>query len=231
MLVERYPNLGGVCLNVGCIPSKALLHAAAVIDEAAHASTFGIDFGKPKITLDTLREYKQNVVNKLTAGLAVMAKQRKVRTVTGIAHFVSPNTLDITAADGSTQRLHFQQCIIATGSHPVKLPNFLGTTRASWTPLTHWNWPKCQKLLVVGGGIIGLEMATVYNALGSHVTIVEFMDQIIPGTDKDLVKPLADRMKKQGIEIHLNTKASHVKADKKASPSHSKHPPKAHNPH
>ncbi|ACA12851.1 dihydrolipoyl dehydrogenase [Xylella fastidiosa subsp. multiplex] len=216
VLVERYPNLGGVCLNVGCIPSKALLHAAAVIDEAAHASTFGIDFGKPKITLDTLREYKQNVVNKLTVGLAVMAKQRKVRTVTGIAHFVSPNTLDITAADGSTQRLHFQQCIIATGSHPVKLPNFpwddpriMDSTDA----LELAEVPK--KLLVVGGGIIGLEMATVYNALGSHVTIVEFMDQIIPGTDKDLVKPLADRMKKQGIEIHLNTKASHVKADKK----------------
>ncbi|HHW4680543.1 MAG TPA: dihydrolipoyl dehydrogenase, partial [Xylella taiwanensis] len=216
VLVERYPNLGGVCLNVGCIPSKALLHAAAVIDEVAHASTFGIDFGKPKITLDTLREHKQNVVGKLTAGLAGMAKQRKVRTVTGIAGFVSPNTLEITCADGKTQRLHFEQCIIAAGSHAVKLPNFPWDdprVMDSTDALELAEVPK--KLLVVGGGIIGLEMATVYNALGSQVTIVEFMDQIMPGADKDLVKPLADRMKKQGIQIHLKTKATHVKADKK----------------
>ncbi|HHW4679573.1 MAG TPA: dihydrolipoyl dehydrogenase [Xylella sp.] len=216
VLVERYPNLGGVCLNVGCIPSKALLHAAAVIVEVAHASTFGIDFGTPKITLGTLREHKQNVVSKLTAGLAGIAKQRKVRTVTGVAVFTSPNTLEITCTDGRTQRLCFEQCIIAAGSHAVKLPNFpwedpriMDSTDA----LELTDIPK--KLLVIGSGIIGLEMATVYNALGSQVTVVEFMDQPIPGADKDLVKPLADRMKKQGIEIHLKTKATHVKADKK----------------
>lgn len=216
VLVERYASLGGVCLNVGCIPSKALLHAAAVIDEVAHAGDFGVEFGKPKITLDKLREYKEKVVGQLTKGLAGMAKQRKVRTVQGVGRFLSANELEITAEDGSTQLLRFQQCIIAAGSQAVKLPNF------------PWDDPRVMdstdalelaevpgSLLVVGGGIIGLEMATVYGALGSKVTVVEFMDQLMPGADKDLVKPLADRLKKQGIEVHLKTKASGVTADAK----------------
>lgn len=216
VLVERYASLGGVCLNVGCIPSKALLHAAAVIDEVAHAGDFGVEFGKPTITLDKLRQYKEKVVNQLTKGLAGMAKQRKVRSVQGVGKFVSANELEITAADGSTQLLRFQKCIIAAGSQAVKLPNFPWDDKRvmdSTDALELAEVP--SSLLVVGGGIIGLEMATVYGALGSKVTVVEFMDQLMPGADKDLVKPLADRLKKQGIEVHLKTKASGVTADAK----------------
>ncbi|MCC4633084.1 dihydrolipoyl dehydrogenase [Xanthomonas dyei] len=215
VLIERYASLGGVCLNVGCIPSKALLHAAAVIDEVAHAGDFGVDFGQPKITLDKLREYKEKVVGKLTGGLASMAKQRKVRTVTGVASFVSPNELEIVGDDGKSQLLRFEHCVIAAGSQAVKLPNFPWDDKRvmdSTDALELHDIPKT--LLVVGGGIIGLEMATVYSALGSKVTVVEFMDQLMPGADKDLVKPLADRLKKQGVEIHLKTKATDVKADK-----------------
>ncbi|NJC31710.1 dihydrolipoamide dehydrogenase [Xanthomonas arboricola] len=214
VLIERYASLGGVCLNVGCIPSKALLHAAAVIDEVAHAGDFGVDFGQPRITLDKLREYKEKVVGKLTGGLASMAKQRKVRTVTGVASFVSPNELEIVGDDGKTQLLRFEHCIIAAGSQAVKLPNFPWDDKRvmdSTDALELHEIPKT--LLVVGGGIIGLEMATVYSALGSKVTVVEFMDQLMPGADKDLVKPLADRLKKQGVEVHLKTKATDVKAD------------------
>ncbi|EMT5438101.1 MULTISPECIES: dihydrolipoyl dehydrogenase [Stenotrophomonas] len=216
VLVERYASLGGVCLNVGCIPSKALLHAAAVIDEVAHAGDFGVEFGKPTITLDKLRQYKEKVVNQLTKGLAGMAKQRKVRSVQGVGRFVSANELEITAADGSTQLLRFQKCIIAAGSQAVKLPNFPWDDKRvmdSTDALELADVP--ASLLVVGGGIIGLEMATVYGALGSKVTVVEFMDQLMPGADKDLVKPLADRLKKQGIDVHLKTKASGVTADAK----------------
>ncbi len=216
VLVERYASLGGVCLNVGCIPSKALLHAADVIEQAAHADAFGVDFGKPRINIDKLRSYKDNVVGQLTRGLAGMAKQRKVRVVQGVAKFVSANELEITGSDGKTQLLRFAQCIIAAGSQPVKLPAFpwddariLDSTDA----LALAEVPK--KLLVVGGGIIGLEMATVYRALGAEVTVVEFMPQLIPGADADLVKPLADRLKKQGVAIHLKTKVVEAKAEKK----------------
>ena len=215
VLVERYASLGGVCLNVGCIPSKALLHAADVIEQAAHADAFGVDFGKPRINIDKLRSYKDNVVGQLTRGLAGMAKQRKVRVVQGVAKFVSANELEITGSDGKTQLLRFAQCIIAAGSQPVKLPAFpwddariLDSTDA----LALAEVPK--KLLVVGGGIIGLEMATVYRALGAEVTVVEFMPQLIPGADADLVKPLADRLKKQGVAIHLKTKVVEAKAQK-----------------
>ncbi len=216
VLVERYASLGGVCLNVGCIPSKALLHAAAVIDEVAHAGDFGVAFGKPTITLDKLREYKEKVVNQLTKGLAGMAKQRKVRNVQGVGKFLSANELEITAADGSTQLLRFQKCIIAAGSQAVKLPNFPWDDKRVMDSTDALELAEVPgSLLVVGGGIIGLEMATVYSALGSKVTVVEFMDQLMPGADKDLVKPLADRLKKQGIEVHLKTKASGVTADAK----------------
>lgn len=216
VLVERYASLGGVCLNVGCIPSKALLHAAAVIDEVAHAGDFGVEFGKPTITLDKLREYKEKVVNQLTKGLAGMAKQRKVRSVQGVGKFVSANELEITAADGSTQLLRFQKCIIAAGSQAVKLPNFPWDDKRVMDSTDALELAEVPgSLLVVGGGIIGLEMATVYSALGSKVTVVEFMDQLMPGADKDLVKPLADRLKKQGIDVHLKTKASGVTADAK----------------
>jgi dihydrolipoamide dehydrogenase len=215
VLVERYPSLGGVCLNVGCIPSKALLHAAAVIDEAAHASDYGIDFGKPKIVLDALRTYKEKVVGQLTKGLAGMAKQRKVRVVEGAGRFVSPNELEVGSGEG-TKLIRFEQCIIAAGSQPVKLPAFPwddARVMDSTDALELAEIPK--KLLVVGGGIIGLEMATVYRALGSEVTVVEFMDQLMPGADPDLIKPLADRLKKQGVAVHLRTKAAQVEAQKK----------------
>jgi dihydrolipoamide dehydrogenase len=216
VLIERYPSLGGVCLNVGCIPSKALLHAAEVIDQAAHAIDYGVDFGKPKINLDTLRGYKEKVVGQLTRGLAGMAKQRKVRVLQGTGKFVSANEIEVTGADGKTQLLRFGQCIIAAGSQALKLPGFpwddpriMDSTDA----LNLADVPK--KLLVVGGGIIGLEMATVYRGLGSEVTVVELADQLMPGADKDLVKPLADRLKKQGIATHLKTKVVEAKAGKK----------------
>ena len=216
VLVERYDSLGGVCLNVGCIPSKALLHAAEVIDHAAHASELGIDFGTPKINIDTLRGYKEKVVGQLTKGLAGMARQRKVRTVHGVARFVSANELEITAADGSTQLLRFEQCIIAAGSQAVKLPNFPWDDERVMDSTDALELAEVPgSMLVVGGGIIGLEMATVYAALGARVTVVEFMDQLMPGADKDLVKPLAERLKKQGIEVHLKTKAAGVSADAK----------------
>ena len=222
VLVERYETLGGVCLNVGCIPSKALLHAAALIEEASHSDDIGISFGKPKIDIDKLRGFKQDkVVGQFTKGLAGMAKQRKVRTVTGVAKFVSPNELEIAGSDGKTQLLRFEQCIIAAGSQAVKLPNFPWDdprVMDSTDALQLADVPK--KLLVVGGGIIGLEMATVYRALGAEVTVVEFMDQLMPGADKDLVKPLADRLKKQGVIVHLKTKAARVVASKKGITVH-----------
>ena len=214
VLVERYAQLGGVCLNVGCIPSKALLHAAAVIDEAAHASDYGIDFGTPKINLDALRGNKDKVVGQLTKGLAGMARQRKVRVVTGVGTFVSANEIEVDGADGK-QLIAFGQCIIAAGSQAVKLPGFPwddARVMDSTDALELADIPK--KLLVVGGGIIGLEMATVFRALGSAVTVVEFMDQLMPGADPDLVKPLADRLKKQGVAIHLKVKAAAIEAQK-----------------
>ena len=214
VLVERYASLGGVCLNVGCIPSKALLHAAAVIDEAQHAKDYGISFGQPAIELDALRTYKDKVVGQLTKGLAGMAKQRKVRVVQGTGRFVSPNEVEV-QGEGGTQLIRFEQCIIAAGSQAVKLPNFPWDDKRvmdSTDALDLADIPK--SLLVVGGGIIGLEMATVYRALGAQVTVVELGAQLMPGADTDLVKPLADRLRKQGVTVHLNVKASGVKASK-----------------
>jgi len=215
VLIERYANLGGVCLNVGCIPSKALLHAADVIEQASHASDYGVDFGKPKLNIDKLRSYKDSVVGQLTKGLAGMAKQRKVRMVQGTARFVSTNELEVTTADGATQLLRFEQCIIAAGSQPVKLPAFPWDDPRIMDSTDALNLAEVpKKLLVVGGGIIGLEMATVYRALGSDVTVVEFMSQLMPGADADLVKPLAERLKKQGVAVHLKTKVVDAKAQK-----------------
>ncbi|QAU24744.1 dihydrolipoyl dehydrogenase [Dyella sp. M7H15-1] len=215
VLVERYTTLGGVCLNVGCIPSKALLHAAAVIDEAEAMAAHGVSFGKPKIDLDKLRGFKTKVVSQLTSGLAGMAKQRKVRTVQGVGTFVSPNEMEIDTAEGK-KLLRFEYAIIAAGSQSVQLPAFpwdddriMDSTGA----LELKDVP--AKLLVVGGGIIGLEMATVYGGLGSEVTVVEFMDQIIPGTDADLIKPLAKRLGSKLKGVHLKTKVVDAKATKK----------------
>ena len=215
VLVERYASLGGVCLNVGCIPSKALLHAAAVIDEAEAMAAHGVSFGKPKIELDKLRTFKEQVVGKLTGGLAGMAKQRKVRTVQGVGSFVSPHELEVKTADG-TRLIRFEHAIIAAGSQAVRLPMFPWDDERvmdSTGALELKDIPK--QLLVVGGGIIGLEMATVYAALGSAVTVVEFMDQLIPGADADLIKPLAKRLGGRLKGVHLKTKVVEAKATKK----------------
>ncbi|HEU0152268.1 MAG TPA: dihydrolipoyl dehydrogenase [Arenimonas sp.] len=214
VLVERYESLGGVCLNVGCIPSKALLHAAEVLVEARHAADFGIDFGTPRINLDKLRGHKDKVVGQMVKGLAGMAKQRKVRTLTGEGRFVSPHELEVRTQEG-VKRVRFGQCIIAAGSQPVKLGGFPwddARVMDSTDALMLVDIPKT--LLVVGGGIIGLEMACVYSALGSAVTVVEFMDQLMPGADKDLVKPLADLLKKRGVAVHLGCKVARVDAKK-----------------
>ncbi|MGN6324258.1 MAG: dihydrolipoyl dehydrogenase [Dyella sp.] len=215
VLVERYATLGGVCLNVGCIPSKALLHAAAVIDEAEAMAAHGVSFGKPKIDIDKLRGFKSKVVGQLTGGLAGMAKQRKVRTVQGVGNFVSPNEMEIDTAEGK-KLLRFEYAIIAAGSQAVRLPAFPWDDERimdSTGALELKDVP--AKLLVVGGGIIGLEMATVYAALGSEVTVVEFMDQIIPGADADLIKPLAKRLGSKLKGVHLKTKVVEAKATKK----------------
>ncbi|HKT30575.1 dihydrolipoyl dehydrogenase [Dyella sp.] len=215
VLVERYATLGGVCLNVGCIPSKALLHAAAVIDEAEAMAAHGVTFGKPKLELDKLRGFKNKVVGQLTGGLAGMAKQRKVRTVQGVGTFVSPNEMEIDTAEGK-KLLRFENAIIAAGSQAVRLPAFPWDDERimdSTGALELKDVP--GKLLVVGGGIIGLEMATVYAALGSEVTVVEFMDQLIPGSDADLIKPLAKRLNSKLKGVHLKTKVVEAKATKK----------------
>ena len=216
VLVERWPTLGGVCLNVGCIPSKALLHAAKVIDEAAEMGHHGVTFdggGGPSVDLDKLRGWKDGVVKRLTGGLSGLAKQRKVTTVVGVGKFASPNQLVVETADGGAKTVTFEQAIIAAGSEPVTLP-FIphGDPRVidSTGALELGGIPK--RLLVIGGGIIGLEMATVYNALGAKVTIVELMDQIIPGADKDIVTPLQKRIEKRYEAIHLKTKVTKVEA-------------------
>ncbi len=214
VLVERYGTLGGVCLNVGCIPSKALLHAAEVIDAAELMAAHGITFGKPKIDLGKLRDFKDKTVGKLTGGLASMAKQRKVRAIQGVGTFLSPHELEVVHGKDK-QLIRFEQAIIAAGSQAVHLPMFPWDDERvldSTSALQLRDVPK--NLLVVGGGIIGLEMATVYRALGSAVTVVEFMEQLMPGADTDLVRPLATRLKNQGVAVHLKTKVTAAKAQK-----------------
>jgi dihydrolipoamide dehydrogenase len=214
VLVERYPTLGGVCLNVGCIPSKALLHQAGVIHEAAENAGSGVKFGPPEIDLGKLRDWKDRVVKTLTTGLASMAKQRQVTVVQGTGRFTSDKTLAVERAEGE-QTIAFDNAIIAVGSQAVKIPGFphddprlMDSTGA----LELADVPK--RLLIVGGGIIGLEMATVYHALGSSITVVELMDQLIPGCDADLVKPLHQRIKKWYENIFLKTKVTGIEAKK-----------------
>jgi dihydrolipoamide dehydrogenase len=208
-LVERYPTIGGVCLNVGCIPSKALLHAARVIAEGQEMAAHGVTFGAPEIDLPELMAWKQGVVEKLTGGLAAMAKQRKVEVVTGVAKFTGPRTV---AVDG--REIQFDNCIIAAGSSPVRLPFLPEDPRIvdSTGALSPDEIPR--RFLVIGGGIIGLEMATVYHALGAEVTVVEMLDQLIPGADADLVRPLHQRVKDRYAGILLGTQVTGVKANK-----------------
>jgi dihydrolipoamide dehydrogenase len=212
VLVERYPSLGGVCLNVGCIPSKALLHAAKVIADADEMAQLGVSFGKPKVDIAKLRAWKDSVVGKLTKGLASLAKARKVTVVQGKARFASPHTLEVETPQGR-KVVSFDHCIIAAGSQSARIPGFpyddprlMDSTGA----LELDEVPK--RLLIIGGGIIGLEMATVYDALGSKVTVVEFMDRLIPGADPDIVRPLARRIEKRYEKILLSTKVAKLEA-------------------
>ena len=211
-LIERDPVLGGVCLNVGCIPSKALLHAARVIDESASMAAHGISFGAPRIELDKLRSWKDSVIGKLTGGLMQLARQRRVDVIQGVGRFVDPNVLEVTQA-GKPLRLKFRQCIIAAGSEPVSLPFLPQDPRIidSTGALELRDIP--GRMLVVGGGIIGLEMACVYAALGSKVSVVELTTQLMPGADIDLVRPLEKRIRKQYQQILLGVKVTGVTAD------------------
>jgi dihydrolipoamide dehydrogenase len=215
LLVERYPTLGGVCLNVGCIPSKALLHTAEVINGAAGMAEHGVEFGKPKITLASLAAWKDGIVAQLTKGLAGLAKQRKVEVLQGVARFVSPHMLEVDGSDGVV-RVAFEQAIIAAGSQATQIPPFPNDDPRlmdSTDALLLEDIPK--RLLVIGGGIIGLEMATVYQALGSQVSVVELLDGLMPGCDRDLVRPLAKRIEKLYEAIYLGTRVTGIEAQKK----------------
>ena len=208
VLIERYATLGGVCLNVGCIPSKALLHAARVVTEAEEMSRSGIEFGKPKIDVDKLRGWKDAVVGRLTKGLAALAKQRKVITLQGVGKFESPNQIAVETPEG-VKRVSFDACIIAAGSSVARIPGFPyadARLMDSTGALQLADIPR--RLLVIGGGIIGLEMACVYDALGAKVTVVEMAEGLIPGADRDLIRPLAKRIEKRYEAIYLNAKVA-----------------------
>ncbi|MCF6250793.1 MAG: dihydrolipoyl dehydrogenase [Methylococcaceae bacterium] len=214
VLVERYPVIGGVCLNVGCIPSKSLLHVANVISESKEISVAGVDFTQPEIDLEGLRDWKNKVCSQLTSGLAGLAAQRKVKIVQGFGRFISNNKVVVEHHD-DTLEIEFEQVIIAVGSRPVKIPDFPNDDPRLMDSTDALNLADVpEKLLIVGGGIIGLEMATVYSALGSQITVVEMQDQIIPGCDKDLVRPLLQRIKKQYENILLSTRVESIKAEK-----------------
>jgi dihydrolipoamide dehydrogenase len=209
VLIERHERLGGVCLNVGCIPSKALLHAARVIAEADEMSERGISFGRPKLDIDRLRDWKQSVVDKLTGGLDGLARRREVEVVHGEARLAGPHTIEV-----GDRTITFDNCIIAAGSSAATLPDLPDDPRiiGSTAALALDEVPK--HLLVIGGGIIGLELATVYHALGSRITVVELMDQLIPGCDRDLVEPLRKRIDERYEAIHLETLVENVTAQK-----------------
>ena len=208
ILVERYPVLGGVCLNVGCIPSKALLHVAKVIDEAAAMTEHGVTFGTPRIDGEKLREWKNEVVGKLTDGLKMMARQRKVRVVNGTAKFESANRLRL----DNNESIDFQHCVIAAGSEPMMLPGLPDDPRIVDSTGALELTPIPKKLLVVGGGIIGLEMACVYSALGTDVSVVELTDSLMPGTDPDLLRPFMKIVKKRYDAIMVSTRVTGMRA-------------------
>jgi len=213
VLVENHDNLGGVCLNVGCIPSKSLLHTAQIINEAKSANQLGINFSNPKIDIENVRKNKENTVNKLTTGIKALAKARKVNVMTGYAKFLSKSQVKL---EGSDDIIEFEHCVIAAGSRVTKLPIFPFEDERvmdSTDALLVDDIPK--RLLIVGGGIIGLEMATIYDALGSEITIVELGEQLIPTADKDIVNPLFKRIKKIYSNIFLNTKVTKMTAMKK----------------
>ena len=211
VLIERYSTLGGVCLNVGCIPSKALLHTAKVITDAEEIAAHGVTFGEPHIDLEKIRNWKaQDVVGKLTQGLGAMAKQRQVTVIQGVGEFTTPHQIKVTKADGQIETVGFEHCIIAAGSQSTKFPGVQDDPRImdSTGALELKDIPK--RLLIVGGGIIGLEMGTVYDALGSRVSVVELSDGLMQGCDRDLVRPLQKRMEQRFEKIMLNTKVNTI---------------------
>ena len=212
ILIERDSKLGGVCLNVGCIPSKALLHVAKVITEADEISPHGVTFSKPTIDINKIRSWKESVVAKLTGGLVALSKQRKVNVVYGVAKFSSPNSITVETSDGS-KTITFDNAIIAAGSSVARIPGFpyddprlIDSTGA----LQIQDIP--ERMLIIGGGIIGLEMGTVYDALGSKISVVELADGLIPGADRDLVRPLHKRIEKRYEAIYLKTKVTKIEA-------------------
>ncbi len=208
ILIERSPVLGGVCLNVGCIPSKALLHAAKVIDEAAAMAEHGVTFGAPKIEAEKLRDWKNQVIAQLTSGLSTMAKQRKVRVIQGTARFVAANRLHL----DNDETVDFEQCIIAAGSEPLMLPGLPDDPRIVDSTGALELAPLPKRLLVVGGGIIGLEMACVYSALGTDVSVVELTDSLMPGTDPDLLRPFLKIVRKRYEAIMVSSKVTGMRA-------------------
>ena len=211
IMIERHQRIGGVCLNVGCIPSKALLHSAAVITEAEEMDSHGISFGKPQIDIKKLAGWKDSVVERLTGGLKMLAKQRKVEVVTGEGKFTSANHISVTTADGEIS-ISFDQCVIAAGSRVTKIPSFPNDDARIMDSTDALRLEKIpDRLLVIGGGIIGLEMATVYQALGAKITIVEMQDGLIPGADKDIVRPLQKRLQSRYENIYLKTAVSAIK--------------------
>jgi dihydrolipoamide dehydrogenase len=212
LLVDRWPQLGGVCLNVGCIPSKALLHAAKVIEDVEAMAEHGLAYGDPQIDIGRLRSWKNRIVGKLTAGLAILAKQRKVRVVRGFGRFVSPHRLEIVGPDGGVQVVGFGQCIVAAGSEPMRLPGMPEDPRIidSTGALDLGELP--TRMLVIGGGIIGLEMACVYDSLGSRVSVAELTPGLMPGCDPDLVRPLQKRIAARYERIMTATRVTGVEA-------------------
>ncbi len=212
VLIERYPSLGGVCLNVGCIPSKALLHTAAILEEVKTMGAMGVTFGAPELDLDKMRAGKQKVVDRLTGGLAALAKQRKVEVVQGFGRFEAPNRIGVETREGRVG-IAFDHCIVACGSSPMKIPGFPHDdprVMDSTDALQIDGIP--ERMLVVGGGIIGLEMASVYSALGSRIDVVELQSQLIPGCDPDLVKALVKVIGKRYARIMLETKVASMAA-------------------
>ncbi|ABO25295.1 dihydrolipoyl dehydrogenase [Shewanella loihica] len=211
VIVERFSTLGGVCLNVGCIPSKALLHVSKVIEEAKAISNHGVVFGEPQIDLDKLREFKQSVISQLTGGLGGMSKMRKVNVVNGLGKFTGPNTIEVAGEDG-VKVVHFEQAIIAAGSRPIQLPFIPHEDPRIWDSTDALELKEVPgKLLVMGGGIIGLEMGTVYSSLGSEIDVVEMFDQVIPAADKDIVRVYTKKIKNK-FNLILETKVTAVEA-------------------
>jgi dihydrolipoamide dehydrogenase len=211
IMIERHERIGGVCLNVGCIPSKALLHTAAVINEAEEMGEHGVSFGKPKLDIKKIAGWKDSVVDRLTGGLKMLARQRKVEVVTGEGRFTSPNHISVATSDGDVS-ISFDHCIVAAGSRVTKIPSFPHDNPRMMDSTDALQLEEIpRRLLVIGGGIIGLEMATVYEALGSKITIVEMQDGLIPGADKDIIRPLAKRLQARYENIYLSTAVTDIK--------------------